>query len=216
MRRYGGRCEEDADRSRPRPGQSARAGRSHENDLTWSALGLREVEPERGLGDPRGQSGNGERGESEGEQSAHGGHSGCRPDEPLESRPTRTPLNPVQRGRKGVRCTCLSRRARSRAREPGRRVCRKDPSRRRSDPALARAHRARDHRGEPGPRPRRARRHPDARGPARSAPAPVDRGVQRAGGPASARSTSRSTATTCRCAGERLRCTPSPSFATRS
>ena len=33
----------------------------------------REVEPERGLGDPRGQGGNGERGESEGKQSAHDG-----------------------------------------------------------------------------------------------------------------------------------------------
>ena len=64
LRRRGRRREEDADRPAPGAGKSAGAGRSHEDDLTRLGARLREVEPERSLGGPRGQGGNGERGES--------------------------------------------------------------------------------------------------------------------------------------------------------
>ena len=86
------------------------------------------------------------------------------------------------------------------------------------DEAISRtlsADRTRDHRAQRR-RDRRTRRHPHARRPARAAPPPPDRGVQRPGGQRSGPSTSPSTATTCTSAAGRRRCTRSRSSATRS
>ena len=141
---------------------------------------------------------------------------------PVDARPSGEPLGcapgpliPVQRGRKGVGNDATSAHPRPRLRrEPGERLGREAPARRRGDRPDALPHRTRDHRAERGARRRRPRRHPQARRPARAAPPPPDRRARGVELPLGT-STSPSTATTCRCAAATRRATRSRSSARR-